>query len=132
MKNETKAIILFTVCLFFATLSIASAQEIDPLKGMKSVKAVFDVRIDNPKSAALHLKLIDQISTVTNPKGLISLCPDPSNNVLAIPGNKLMPFHRFFLSISVEIFSIFQAGGYANNSIPFFLNFFLLIILFIP
>jgi hypothetical protein len=33
------------------------------------------------------LKLIDQISTVTNPRGLISLCPDPSNNVLAIPGN---------------------------------------------
>ena len=32
------------------------------------------------------LKLIDQISTVSNPKGLISLCPDPSNNVLAIPG----------------------------------------------
>jgi hypothetical protein len=32
------------------------------------------------------LKLIDQISTVTNPRGLISLCPDPSNNVLAIPG----------------------------------------------
>lgn len=32
------------------------------------------------------LKLLDQITTVSNPKGLISLCPDPKNNVLAIPG----------------------------------------------
>lgn len=32
------------------------------------------------------LKLVDQISTVSNSRGLISLCPDPSNNVLAIPG----------------------------------------------
>lgn len=32
------------------------------------------------------LKLIDQISTLPNPKGIVSLCPDPSNNVLAIPG----------------------------------------------
>ena len=32
------------------------------------------------------LKLLDQITTVSNPKGLISLCPDAKNNVLAIPG----------------------------------------------
>ena len=31
------------------------------------------------------LKLLDQITTVANPKGLVSLCPD-KNNVLAIPG----------------------------------------------
>ncbi|KAK0350019.1 WD repeat domain phosphoinositide-interacting protein 3, partial [Friedmanniomyces endolithicus] len=31
------------------------------------------------------LKLIDQITTIANPKGLVSLCPD-KNNVLAIPG----------------------------------------------
>jgi hypothetical protein len=31
------------------------------------------------------LKLLDQITTVSNPKGLVSLCPD-KNNVLAIPG----------------------------------------------
>jgi WD40 repeat protein len=31
------------------------------------------------------LKLLDSITTVSNPKGLISLCPD-KNNVLAIPG----------------------------------------------
>ncbi len=32
------------------------------------------------------LKLLDQITTVSNPKGLISLCPEIKNNVLAIPG----------------------------------------------
>eukprot|EP00619_Florenciella_sp_RCC1007_P009239 CAMPEP_0205908176 /NCGR_PEP_ID=MMETSP1325-20131115/3034_1 /ASSEMBLY_ACC=CAM_ASM_000708 /TAXON_ID=236786 /ORGANISM="Florenciella sp., Strain RCC1007" /LENGTH=433 /DNA_ID=CAMNT_0053274345 /DNA_START=49 /DNA_END=1350 /DNA_ORIENTATION=- len=32
------------------------------------------------------LKLLDQISTLKNPKGLIALCPDASNVVLACPG----------------------------------------------
>eukprot|EP01031_Cornospumella_fuschlensis_P005807 gene5807-7210_t len=32
------------------------------------------------------LKLLDQITTVSNPKGLVSVCPDPKTNVLAVPG----------------------------------------------
>lgn len=32
------------------------------------------------------LKLLDQIATLSNPKGLVSLCPDSSNCVLACPG----------------------------------------------
>lgn len=32
------------------------------------------------------LKLLDQISTISNPKGLICLCSDPANNILAVPG----------------------------------------------
>jgi len=32
------------------------------------------------------LKLLDQISTLKNPKGLIALCPDSSSVVLACPG----------------------------------------------
>lgn len=32
------------------------------------------------------LKLLDQITTVPNPKGLVSLCPEAKSNVLAIPG----------------------------------------------
>jgi hypothetical protein len=32
------------------------------------------------------LKLLDQITTVSNPKGLVSLCYENKNNVLAIPG----------------------------------------------
>ncbi|KAJ1434301.1 WD40-repeat-containing domain protein [Ochromonadaceae sp. CCMP2298] len=32
------------------------------------------------------LKLLDQITTVANPKGLVALCPEANNNVLAVPG----------------------------------------------
>lgn len=32
------------------------------------------------------LQLLDQITTVLNPKGLVSLCPEMKNNVLAVPG----------------------------------------------
>jgi WD40 repeat protein len=32
------------------------------------------------------LKLLDQITTVANPKGLVALCPEGKNNVLAVPG----------------------------------------------
>lgn len=32
------------------------------------------------------LKLLDQITTLANPKGLVALCPDASNCVLACPG----------------------------------------------
>lgn len=32
------------------------------------------------------LKLLDQITTMANPKGLVSLCPDASHTVLACPG----------------------------------------------
>ena len=32
------------------------------------------------------LKLVDQIPTIHNPKALVALCADPSNNVLAVPG----------------------------------------------
>lgn len=32
------------------------------------------------------LKLLDQITTLPNPRGLVSLCPDSSHTVLACPG----------------------------------------------
>jgi PleD family two-component response regulator len=32
------------------------------------------------------LKLLDQITTLPNPRALISLCADVANNVLAVPG----------------------------------------------
>jgi WD40 repeat protein len=48
------------------------------------------------------LKLLDQITTVANPKGLISLCPEVKNNVLAIPGLARG-------SIRVELYDISKA-----------------------
>ena len=53
MKHASRLIILCAVSLF-AILTCASAQEI------KSGKVVFDFRSGNPKSAALHVKLIHQ------------------------------------------------------------------------
>jgi len=33
-----------------------------------------------------HLKLLDHIETIGNPRGLCALCPDPQNTVLVCPG----------------------------------------------
>lgn len=61
MKKEAKIIGLFiSICLVFAYAADVSGKEYEALKGLKSVKAVFDVRISNPQSAALHLKLIHE------------------------------------------------------------------------
>ena len=60
MAGRIKGIVLLFVSMVFIAATIGSAQEIESLKGMKTVKAVFDVRIANPHSAALHIKLIHQ------------------------------------------------------------------------
>jgi intracellular sulfur oxidation DsrE/DsrF family protein len=59
-KNPTKLYLnLFvSLCLVIAFAAYASAEEYEVLKGMKSVKAIFDVRAATPKSGAVQLKLI--------------------------------------------------------------------------
>ncbi len=41
-------------------ISTVSGEEYNAMKGIKSAKAVFDERESNPKTAALHIKLIHQ------------------------------------------------------------------------
>jgi hypothetical protein len=63
MKRESRARILsvlVSICLSFVVVANASGEDYEALKGLKSVMAVFDVRINNPKSAALHLQLIHE------------------------------------------------------------------------
>ena len=63
MKTNPRKIIISLTLLAFVLLvaaSIVSAKEAEALKGVKSAKVIFDVRIANPQSAALHLKLIQQ------------------------------------------------------------------------
>jgi intracellular sulfur oxidation DsrE/DsrF family protein len=63
MKANPRKIITALILLAFVLLaatSLVSAKESDALKGVKSPKVIFDVRIANPQSAALHLKLIHQ------------------------------------------------------------------------
>ncbi len=63
MKGESRTKIigpLLSMFLLFLAVSNVSGEEYEALKGLKSVKAVFDVRVGAPKSAALLLKLIHQ------------------------------------------------------------------------
>lgn len=57
MKTLVKAICL---TLFFLQFAAAQAAEYESMVGVKSAKAIFDVRIGQTPSAALHLKLIHQ------------------------------------------------------------------------
>lgn len=52
--------LFLSVCVLFVTASGVPAKEYEALEGLKSAKAVFDVRIGTPKAAALHIKLIHQ------------------------------------------------------------------------
>ena len=52
--------VVFTVCLLIATAGNAFSEEYSALKGLKSVKAVFDFELGNPQSALLHLQVIHQ------------------------------------------------------------------------
>lgn len=63
MRTNPRKIITSLTLLAFVLLvavSAVSAKESEALKGVKSAKAIFDVRVANPKGAALQLKLIHQ------------------------------------------------------------------------
>lgn len=92
MKNGITAIFfsLIAACLFVASLPAASAQEYESLKGVKSAKAVFDVRIGNPQTAALHLKLMHQTH-----KDLIAAKKKPAFRIVFLgPSVKLISKNR--------------------------------------
>ena len=54
----TVAGLFFSICFLLGVAANVAGEEYDALKGVTSAKAVFDVRIGDPKSAAGHLKLI--------------------------------------------------------------------------
>jgi hypothetical protein len=61
MKSKSRRIIVslfLSTCLTLIVVAQGFGEEYEALKGLKSIKAVFDVRISNPKSAALNLKVI--------------------------------------------------------------------------
>ena len=92
MKRESRMIIIglfLFACLTFVTASQGYGEEYEALKGLKSIKAVFDVRIDNPKSAALHLKLVhdtykdNKIMAVTKKPAFVVIFMGPSVRVIS-------------------------------------------------
>ena len=60
MERKTRIIVSIVVASVFmlAAVGSASAATYESLAGMKSIKAIFDVRAANAKSAAIQLKLI--------------------------------------------------------------------------
>lgn len=61
MRANRKKIVAMSIMAFFlvlTTLSIASSGEYDAMKGVDSVKVIFDMRDGIPKVAAVHMKLI--------------------------------------------------------------------------
>jgi len=51
---------ILTICLLFVIAGNVFSEEYSTLKGLKSVKAVFDFELGNPQSALLHLQVIHQ------------------------------------------------------------------------
>jgi len=87
MKRESKAMMIslfLSICFLLVAGANGFGEEYGALKGLKSVKAVFDVRAGNPKSAALMLKLIHQtyrdknITAVTKQPALAVVFIGPS------------------------------------------------------
>jgi intracellular sulfur oxidation DsrE/DsrF family protein len=82
----------FSIGFLFICVAIASGEEYGALKGLKSIKAVFDVRIGDPKSAEGHLELIH---TTFKDKDLRAVTKKPAFVVVFIgPSVKLVSKNR--------------------------------------
>jgi intracellular sulfur oxidation DsrE/DsrF family protein len=77
------------ICLLLVAAAQGFGEEYEALKGLKSIKAVFDVRIGNPKSVALHLKLIHDtykdkdIMAVTKKPAFVVIFMGPSVKLIS-------------------------------------------------
>jgi intracellular sulfur oxidation DsrE/DsrF family protein len=60
MVNRVREIVFFVLSMLFIFAGAASSQGNEALKGIKPVKAVFDIRNSNPEKTQRILKLIDQ------------------------------------------------------------------------
>jgi intracellular sulfur oxidation DsrE/DsrF family protein len=95
MKRESRTImrsLFFSICLLFAVVASGFCEEYESLKGLKSIKAVFDVEIGNPASAALHLKVIHD---TCKDKNIIAVSKKPATVVIFLgPSVKLISKKR--------------------------------------
>jgi intracellular sulfur oxidation DsrE/DsrF family protein len=92
MKRESRTIMMvlfFSICFLFALAARSFGQEYDSLKGLKSVKAAFDVRTGNPAEAVLYLKLIHDtcrdknIMAVTKKPAAVVIFSGPSVKLIS-------------------------------------------------
>lgn len=95
MKRESRNIIfvsLISVVFFFVGVANVKGEDYESLKGLHSIKAVFDVRTGSPKSAALHLDLIHR---TYRDKNITELTDKPRFAVVFIgPSVKLISKNR--------------------------------------
>lgn len=73
MNKYKLTTIIFSIAFLLSITANSTAAEYDSLKGVESVRAVFDMRVANPKVAAVHLDLIhktfkDQNLTINSKK----------------------------------------------------------------
>jgi intracellular sulfur oxidation DsrE/DsrF family protein len=92
MKKESRIIMIslfFSVCFSFAIVASGFSQEYESLKGLKSVKVVFDLRTGNPASAALYLGLMHDtfkdknIMAVTKKPAAVVIFSGPSVKLIS-------------------------------------------------
>jgi len=101
--NRKKGVVIFILAFFLvlSSLSFASAEEYDAMKGVDFAKAIFDMRDGNPKTAALHINLIYE-----------------THKELAAMGKKPV-FAVVFMASAVKLISSDYSGFNAEEQKPF-------------
>jgi intracellular sulfur oxidation DsrE/DsrF family protein len=120
MKKESRKLILsliLSTCLAFVATTHGFAADYESLKGLKSVKAVFDVRISNPKSAALNLKVIydtykdESIMAVTKKPAFVVIFIGPSVKLMSKNKEGFSPEEQKSLDEIANTISIMAKDG---------------------
>ena len=92
MKRQSRTIMIglfLSTCMLFIAVAHGFGNEYEALKDLKSFKAVFDVRMSNPKAAALNLKLIHNtfkdknISAITKKPAFVVIFIGPSVKLIS-------------------------------------------------
>jgi len=120
MKKRSKSTIaslIFLACLVLTVAANLSSQEAGPLKGLKSVKAVFDFRTGSPKSAAVFLGLIHEtfkgknIAAVTKKPEFVVVFIGPSVKLISKSREGVAPEdHKMLDAIAGRISEMAKDG----------------------
>jgi intracellular sulfur oxidation DsrE/DsrF family protein len=120
MKKRSKstiATLIFLISLFATSGVSFTNQEAAPLKGLKSVKAVFDFRTGSPKSADVFLGLIHEtfkgkdIAAVTKKPEFVVVFIGPSVKLISKSREGVSPEdHKMLDAIAAKISEMAKDG----------------------
>ena len=120
MKKDSRVIMIGLFLFACLTLVIATpgfGEEYEALKGLKSIKTVFDVRISNPKSVALYLKLVrdtykdSNILAVTKKPAFVVIFIGPSVKLVSKNKEGFSPEDQKILDQIASIISEMSKDG---------------------